>query len=139
MKAHLYHAAAIVLLAATVWLVYHAKTKLEAVDTIVGRLVTLDKLAYHPDSHSQQRHLDTMDADEYREALDKLKMSQVAAGEMFEVGSRTSRRWALGEARIPRAVAMVLNLMVKKRLKVEVPVINNDAYRVWTFSAVAKE
>jgi len=81
-----------------------------------------------------------MDADEYREALDKLKMSQVAAGEMFEVGSRTSRRWALGEARIPRAVAMVLNLMVKKRLRVEVPVINNnDAYRVWTFSAVAKE
>ena len=81
-----------------------------------------------------------MDADEYRNALDKLKMSQEAAGEMFGVGSRTARRWALDEARIPRAVAMVLSLMVKKKLKIEVPIINNlDSYRVWTFSAVAKE
>ena len=57
-----------------------------------------------------------MDAQEYRSALDKLGMTQLAAGELFIVGSRTSRRWALDDGRIPAAVAMLLRLMVKGKL-----------------------
>ena len=79
-----------------------------------------------------------MTADEYRHALEKLSLSQVAAGELFGVGSRTSRRWALDEARVPVSVAMLLRLMLQKKLKLEVPVINDTARRLWTFSAVAK-
>jgi len=93
-------------------------------------LAKTDIMAYRPDS---------MDHKQYRKALDALEMSQVAAGELFEVGSRTSRRWALGEARIPKAVAMWLELLVKKQLKLEVPVINDDSRRfVWTLKANSK-
>lgn len=60
-----------------------------------------------------------MDANQYRKALEKLELTQIAAGELFKVGARTSRRWALGEARIPSSVSMLLQLMVKRRLKVE--------------------
>jgi hypothetical protein len=60
-----------------------------------------------------------MEAKDYRKALEKLDMTQLAAGELFMVGARTSRRWALGEARIPAAVAMLLKLMLKKRIKLE--------------------
>jgi hypothetical protein len=80
----------------------------------------------------------TMSAKEYRDALEHLDISQLAAGKLFGVGSRTSRRWALGEARVPLAVAMLLRLMLKKRLKLEVPTPMNVGCRVWTFSAVAK-
>ena len=60
-----------------------------------------------------------MDKNQYRKALEKLDLTQTAAGELFRVGARTSRRWALGEARVPWAVAMLLKLMVKRRLKPE--------------------
>jgi hypothetical protein len=58
-----------------------------------------------------------MTAEQYRAALERLQMTQVAAGELFRVGARTSRRWALDEARVPFAVAALLHLMLKKRLK----------------------
>jgi hypothetical protein len=79
-----------------------------------------------------------MDHKQYRKALDQLQMSQLAAGELFEVGARTSRRWALGEARIPKAVAMWLDFMVKKQLKLEVPVMNDATRQIWTFKAASK-
>jgi hypothetical protein len=59
-----------------------------------------------------------MNSKQYRDALDRLDLSQVAAGELFKVGSRTSRRWALDEARIPGPVAILLRLLLKKRIKV---------------------
>jgi hypothetical protein len=84
-----------------------------------------------------------MTSDEYRAALDKLGISQLAAGRLFAVGARTSRRWALDEARIPAAVAMLLRLMLKKRLKLEIPVWNEEARKfdstqIWTLSAEHK-
>ena len=84
-----------------------------------------------------------MTADEYRAALDKLGINQQAAGRFFEVGSRTARRWALGEARVPNPVAMILQLMLKKKLKVEIPIWNEqardfDSTQIWRLSAERK-
>ena len=56
---------------------------------------------------------------EYRAALDKLGISQLALGRALGIASRTSRRWALDEARIPMPVAMLLRLMLKKKIKLE--------------------
>jgi hypothetical protein len=72
---------------------------------------------------------------QYRDALDKLDITQVGAGELFQVGARTSRRWALDEARVPTTVAMILHLMLDKKLKLEAPVPNEDAHRIWMLSA----
>lgn len=50
---------------------------------------------------------------EYRDALAALSLSQVRAASLFGVDARTSRRWALGEAAVPRMVALVLRLMLR--------------------------
>ena len=78
-----------------------------------------------------------MTADEYRDALEQLEMTQSVAGELFGVGPRSSRRWALNEARVPVAVAMLLNLMLNRRLKLEVPGPFQEAYRIWNLSATS--
>lgn len=79
----------------------------------------------------------TMTAEEYRSALDKLEMTQGTAGALFGVGPRTSRRWALDEAKVPVPVSMILRLMLKKKLKLEVPPspFIESKGRVWTLSA----
>jgi len=81
-----------------------------------------------------------MNAKQYRDALAKLDLSQAAAGEIFGVGARTSRRWALNEARIPPLVGMWLQLMLSKKLKVELkipvsPERQQAERRVWRFQA----
>jgi hypothetical protein len=81
-----------------------------------------------------------MDAKLYRKALTALDLSQAAAGKLFGVGPRTSRRWALGEAAVPPMVAMLLELMMSKRLELEldIPVSAERPKaerRVWTFQA----
>jgi len=80
-----------------------------------------------------------MDKNEYREALAKLDLTQAAAGEMFGVGARTSRRWALGEAKVPPTVAMLLELMTEERLELELHIpASAERYavrQVWTFQA----
>lgn len=53
-----------------------------------------------------------MTAPEYRAALEALDLTQVGAARLFGVDPRTSRRWALGEADVPRTVALCLRLMV---------------------------
>ena len=53
-----------------------------------------------------------MDADTYREALKRLHLSQVGAARLFAVNPRTSRRWALGEQNVPRAVEIALGLLL---------------------------
>lgn len=50
---------------------------------------------------------------EYREAIESLGLSQVGAARLFGVDPRTSRRWALGELPVPRAVELALKLMLK--------------------------
>jgi hypothetical protein len=57
--------------------------------------------------------------EQYRAAIAKLDLSQVAAARQFKVAARTSRRWALGEARIPESVAMQLRTMIKHKIKPE--------------------
>lgn len=53
-----------------------------------------------------------MTADEYRDALNALDLSQVGAARLFGVNDRTSRRWAAGED-IPKAVDLALRLMLR--------------------------
>jgi hypothetical protein len=82
----------------------------------------------------------TMNAQQYRDALAKLNLTQVAAGELFGVGARTSRRWALDEARVPTPVAILLELMIKKRLRLEVDIPvsaerSQAERRVFTFAS----
>jgi hypothetical protein len=54
---------------------------------------------------------------QYRAALDKLSLSQRAAGPFLGVDERTSRRWAADDP--PQVVGMLLRLMVKLKLKPE--------------------
>ena len=79
----------------------------------------------------------TMTPEEYRKALDRLEMTQGVAGELFGVGIRTSRRWALGEAKVPVPVSMLLNLLLKKKLKLTIPGSErmDMRARLWTLSA----
>jgi hypothetical protein len=53
-----------------------------------------------------------MTSTQYQAALDGLGLSQVGAARLLGVDPRTSRRWALGEATVPPAVALALRLMV---------------------------
>jgi len=81
-----------------------------------------------------------MNAKQYRDALEKLDLTQSAAGRMFGVDSRTSRRWALGGAKIPPLVAMLLELMVDKKVEIELeipasPERSRAERRLWTFRA----
>ena len=78
-----------------------------------------------------------MDAQQYRRALAELGLTQAAAGELFEVGERSSRRWALGEAKVPPMVALLLELMLSKRVRLELHIPAGAARlrHVWTFSA----
>ena len=60
-----------------------------------------------------------MSHEQYRNAIAKLGLSQVAAGEFLIGNPRTSRRWASGESPVPRSVAMLLRLMIKMELTPE--------------------
>lgn len=48
---------------------------------------------------------------QFRAALERLKLSQVAAARLFGGDERTFRRYALGEARIPVALVILLRLL----------------------------
>jgi DNA-binding transcriptional regulator YiaG len=50
---------------------------------------------------------------QYAAAIERLGLSQSAAGAFLGVGARQSRRWIAGDARIPEAVAKLLRLMIK--------------------------
>lgn len=58
-----------------------------------------------------------MNKNQYREALDQLEITQLGAGRLLRIGSRTSRRWALGEGRIPFTAEALLKLMLKGKVK----------------------
>lgn len=45
---------------------------------------------------------------EYRAAIARLGLSQVAAGKLLGVDGRTSQKWALGERAVPPPVARLL-------------------------------
>lgn len=58
-----------------------------------------------------------MTTDQYRDAISRLGLSQVGAAHFLGVDPRTSRRWALGELPIPRAVELLFALMLREGIK----------------------
>ena len=52
-----------------------------------------------------------MNEKQYRDAIDRLGLSQVQAGTFLDVSTRTSHGWANGQ-NIPRSTAMLLAVML---------------------------
>jgi DNA-binding transcriptional regulator YiaG len=53
-----------------------------------------------------------MTPDEYRETIEKLGLSQIAAARLLGVDERTSRRWASGERDIPPPAVRFLRYLI---------------------------
>lgn len=56
---------------------------------------------------------------QYADAIERLGLSQRAAGKFLKIGERQSRRWIAGDSVIPESAAMLLRLMIKLKLKPE--------------------
>jgi hypothetical protein len=56
---------------------------------------------------------------QYAAAIDRLGLSQRAAGVFLGVDERQSRRWIAGDSEIPENVAKLLRLMIRLNLKPE--------------------
>jgi DNA-binding transcriptional regulator YiaG len=52
---------------------------------------------------------------DYRNAIEKLGLSQVAAAKLLGVDARTSRRWAIGERDVPAPAARFLQYLIVTR------------------------
>lgn len=57
----------------------------------------------------------TKDAKIYRGALRTLALTQKEAAEILAINERTSRRYALGESRLPLAIKRYLARMVEEK------------------------
>lgn len=57
-----------------------------------------------------------MTSQQYRAALKKLDISQQGAARLFKLGFRTSRRYALNEAKVPESIAILLRLMLAGKI-----------------------
>jgi len=53
---------------------------------------------------------------QFRDAIDKVGLSQVGTARLLGTDPRTARRWALGESDIPDSVAILLRLLVTKKI-----------------------
>ena len=53
-----------------------------------------------------------MTPNEYRETIEKLGLSQIAAARLLGVDERTSRRWASGERDIPPPAVRFLRYLI---------------------------
>jgi DNA-binding transcriptional regulator YiaG len=58
-------------------------------------------------------------AKQFRNALDRLGLSQLGAARLFDANDRTVRRWAIGERSVPVGVAMMLRLLLAGKITVE--------------------
>jgi hypothetical protein len=54
-----------------------------------------------------------MTASQYRKAIARLGLSQVAAGRLLSGDPRTSRRWASGESPVPKSVGLLLRILIQ--------------------------
>jgi DNA-binding transcriptional regulator YiaG len=54
-----------------------------------------------------------MTAHQYATAIERLGLSQRAAGRFLGIDERQSRRWIAGEARVQEAAAKLLRLMIR--------------------------
>ncbi len=61
----------------------------------------------------------TMTPKQYADAIQRLGLSQVAAGKFLGVEPRQSRRWIAGDNAIPESVAKLLRLMIRLKLSPE--------------------
>jgi DNA-binding transcriptional regulator YiaG len=53
-----------------------------------------------------------MTSEQFNAALETIELTQQRFASIIRVNDRTVRRWASGEAEVPTAVAMLLNLML---------------------------
>jgi DNA-binding transcriptional regulator YiaG len=58
-----------------------------------------------------------MTPDQFRTAINKLGLSQVAAARLFGVDEETSRQWANGERDIPAPAVRFLHYLIATRTK----------------------
>jgi len=58
-----------------------------------------------------------MTSKQYADAIDRLGLSQRAAGAFLGVDERQSRRWVAGDSAVPESVAKLLRLMIRLKLK----------------------
>lgn len=56
---------------------------------------------------------------QYADAIDRLGLSQRAAGRFLGADERTSRRWIAGDSAVPESVAKLLRLMIRLKIKPE--------------------
>lgn len=54
---------------------------------------------------------------QYADAIDRLGLSQRAAGSFLGVDERQSRRWIAGDSAVPESVAKLLRLMIRLKIK----------------------
>lgn len=54
---------------------------------------------------------------QYADAIEKLGLSQRGAARFLGVNERTSRRWIAGDAAVPEAVAKLLRLMIRLKIR----------------------
>lgn len=60
-----------------------------------------------------------MSYDTYREAIEKLGLTQEGAGEVVGLSPRQAQRVVGGHSKVPRAVAKLINLIIKRKITVE--------------------
>ena len=60
-----------------------------------------------------------MTANQFRSALDRLSLTQAGAARLVGVDERTARRWALGERSMPEPVAILLRLLMARKITAE--------------------
>src|SRR6516165_45685 len=70
------------------------------------------KRRYAPPRPLASPHRRTMTPDEFREIIEKLGLSQIAAARLLGVDARTSRRWASGERDIPPPAVRFLRYLI---------------------------
>jgi len=54
-----------------------------------------------------------MSPQQFRDALRRLRLSQVQAARRLSVNERTVRRWVAGDSRIPESVALLLHTWLR--------------------------
>ena len=59
-----------------------------------------------------------MTANQFRQALDRLELSQLGAARLFKSNDRTVRRWAIGERAVPVTVAIMLKLILAGKITI---------------------
>lgn len=62
---------------------------------------------------------DTMSSDDFAKALRRLGLSVYASGKVIGLSLRQAQRVAAGHAPVPRPVAKLINLMLKRKITVE--------------------